>query len=116
VVRRAVASGGDQIFEPEPRQFLWRRRTPPRQRRLQLADRFLPVDERAHTEALSIDHAAKTVRPRNLETGAETDEPYDRLLLSPGAEVARSSIPAGEPKRHQSILSIVMTAIMRWID
>jgi NADPH-dependent 2,4-dienoyl-CoA reductase/sulfur reductase-like enzyme/peroxiredoxin family protein/rhodanese-related sulfurtransferase/TusA-related sulfurtransferase len=29
------------------------------------------------------------VRLRNLETGAETDERYDRLLLSPGAEVVR---------------------------
>jgi len=72
--------------------------TPLRRRRLQLADRFLPVDERALTEALSIDRAAKIVRPRYLETGAETDERYDRLPLSPGAEVARPPIPAGEPK------------------
>jgi NADPH-dependent 2,4-dienoyl-CoA reductase/sulfur reductase-like enzyme/peroxiredoxin family protein/TusA-related sulfurtransferase/rhodanese-related sulfurtransferase len=47
------------------------------------------IDVRSHTEALSIDRVAKTVRLRNLETGAETDEPYDRLLLSPGAEVVR---------------------------
>ena len=47
------------------------------------------VDVRSRTEALSIDRAAKTVRLRDLETGAETDEPYDRLLLSPGAEGVR---------------------------
>ena len=47
------------------------------------------VDVRSRTEALSIDRAAKTVRLRNLETGVETDEPYDRLLLSPGAEGVR---------------------------
>ena len=47
------------------------------------------IDVRSNTEALSIDRAAKTVRLRDLETGAETDEPYDRLLLSPGAVVVR---------------------------
>ena len=47
------------------------------------------VDVRSRTEALAIDRVAKTVRLRNLETGAETDEAYDRLLLSPGAEVVR---------------------------
>ena len=37
---------------------------------------------------------------RNLETGAETDEPYDRLLLSPGAEVVRPRrIPGIDSKR-----------------
>ena len=57
------------------------------------------VDVRSHTEALSIDRVAKTVRLRNLETGAETDEPYDRLLLSPGAEVVRPPIPGIGSKR-----------------
>jgi NADPH-dependent 2,4-dienoyl-CoA reductase/sulfur reductase-like enzyme len=47
------------------------------------------VDVRSHTEALAIDRVAKTVRLRNLETGVETDERYDRLLLAPGAEVVR---------------------------
>ncbi len=47
------------------------------------------VDVRSRTEALSIDRAARTVRLRDLQTGAETDEPYDRLLLSPGAEGVR---------------------------
>ena len=57
------------------------------------------VDVRSRTETLSIDRAAKTVRLRNLETGAETDEPYDRLLLSPGAEVVRPPIPGIGSKR-----------------
>jgi len=57
------------------------------------------VDVRSHTEALSIDRVAKTVRLRNLETGAETDERYDRLLLSPGAEVVRPPIPGIGSKR-----------------
>src|ERR1017187_111692 len=57
------------------------------------------VDVRSHTEALSIDRVAKTVRLRNLETGVETDEPYDRLLLSPGAEVVRPPISGIGSKR-----------------
>jgi tRNA 2-thiouridine synthesizing protein A len=58
------------------------------------------VDVRSHTEALSIDRVAKTVRLRDLETGAETDERYDRLLLSPGAEVVRPRRISGiESKR-----------------
>ena len=47
------------------------------------------VDVRSRTEALAIDRVAKTVRLRNLDTGEETDEPYDRLLLSPGASPVR---------------------------
>ena len=51
------------------------------------------VDVRSHTEALSIDRAAKTVVLRNLDSGEETVESYDRLLLSPGAEVLKPPIP-----------------------
>lgn len=47
------------------------------------------VDVRSHTEALAIDRTAKTVTLRNLSTGAEVEESYDRLLLSPGAEALR---------------------------
>ena len=54
------------------------------------------VDVRSGTEALAIDRAARTVRLRNLETGVETDEPYDRLLLTPGAEPVRPRIAGAE--------------------
>ncbi|WP_026791827.1 FAD-dependent oxidoreductase [Pleomorphomonas oryzae] len=57
------------------------------------------VDVRSRTEALSIDRAAKTVTLRNLDSGEETAESYDRLLLSPGAEVLRPPIPGiGSPR------------------
>lgn len=61
-------------------------------------DRYA-VDVRSRTEAIAIDRAAKTVRLRNLETGEEYDEPYDRLLLSPGAEPVRPRLPGIESKR-----------------
>ncbi len=57
------------------------------------------VDVRTRTEAIAIDRAAKTVRLRNGETGAEVDEGYDRLLLSPGAEPVRPRITGiGSPR------------------
>lgn len=57
------------------------------------------VDVRTRTEAIAIDRAAKTVRLRNLSTAEEYDEPYDRLLLSPGAEPLRPRLPGIESKR-----------------
>lgn len=57
------------------------------------------VDVRSRTEAIAIDRAAKSVRLRNLATGEEYDEAYDRLLLSPGAEPLRPKLPGIESKR-----------------
>ena len=48
------------------------------------------VDVRVHSEALSIDRAAKAVTVKDLKTGRTYAESYDRLLLSPGA---RSLVP-----------------------
>jgi len=54
-------------------------------------DRFA-IDVRVRHEALSIDRARRTLRVRDLRDGAERDEPYDALVLSPGAAPLR---PAG---------------------
>ena len=40
----------------------------------------------------AIDRAAKRVRVRELETGREYDEPYDKLILAPGAVPLRPPI------------------------
>lgn len=57
------------------------------------------VDVRTHTEAIAIDRHAKTVRLRNLHTSEETDEGYDKLLLSPGAEAIHPNLPGmGSPR------------------
>jgi NADPH-dependent 2,4-dienoyl-CoA reductase/sulfur reductase-like enzyme len=51
------------------------------------------LDVRVRSSALSVDRQAKTVRIRDLTSGAEYDEPYDRLILSPGATRLRSAKP-----------------------
>lgn len=57
------------------------------------------VDVRTRTEAIAIDRVAKTLRLRNLATGEEYDEAYDRLLLSPGAEPIRPRLPGIDSPR-----------------
>lgn len=53
----------------------------------------LDIDVRIGVEVVSIDRAAKTVRARNLDTGEEHDEPYDKLALAPGATPVRPNLP-----------------------
>jgi len=57
------------------------------------------VDVRSRTEAIAIDREAKTVLLRDLTTGTEREESYDRLLLSPGAGAIRPPLPGIESKR-----------------
>jgi len=57
------------------------------------------VDVRSRTEAIAIDREAKTVLLRDLATGTEREESYDRLLLSPGAGAIRPPLPGIESKR-----------------
>ncbi|MEU3255371.1 FAD-dependent oxidoreductase [Streptomyces sp. NPDC006997] len=60
-----------------------------------LHDRFR-IDVRTRHEALAISPAARTVTVRDLETGAETTEHYDHLVLSPGAHPIVPPLPGAE--------------------
>jgi NADPH-dependent 2,4-dienoyl-CoA reductase/sulfur reductase-like enzyme/rhodanese-related sulfurtransferase len=51
------------------------------------------VEVRTRNEVLAIDRTASTVSVRNLETGREYNEPYDALVLSPGAAPIRPPWP-----------------------
>jgi NADPH-dependent 2,4-dienoyl-CoA reductase/sulfur reductase-like enzyme/rhodanese-related sulfurtransferase len=57
------------------------------------------IDVRVNTEVVSIDTQAKVVVARNLKTGKETREPYDALVLSPGAEAIRPGIPGAQDEK-----------------
>lgn len=54
------------------------------------------IDVRVRHEVVSIDTAANSVVVRNLETGAETTEFYDDLVLAPGAQPFLPPIPGIE--------------------
>ncbi|HPH32790.1 MAG TPA: FAD-dependent oxidoreductase [Chitinophagaceae bacterium] len=51
------------------------------------------IDVRISTEVTGIDAMNKTVSARNLLTGEEYTESYDKLVLSPGAEPIRPPLP-----------------------
>lgn len=51
------------------------------------------VDMKVHHEVTAIHPDRKTVAVRNLETGREFEESYDKLLLSPGAKPAQPRLP-----------------------
>lgn len=51
------------------------------------------IDARTDCEAIAIDRAAKTVQLRDTNTGTLTTEPYDKLVLAPGAPSVRPPLP-----------------------
>ena len=57
-----------------------------------LRDRF-NLDVRTRSSVEAVDRTAKTVRVRDLASGREYDEPYDKLILATGAAPVRPSIP-----------------------
>ncbi len=51
------------------------------------------LDVRIRSSVEAIDRSAKKVRIRDLASGREYDEPYDKLILAPGAAPSRPAIP-----------------------
>lgn len=54
---------------------------------------WLNVEVRTRHEVCRIDRAARTVEVRDLQTGTTSIEPYDALVLSPGAQPVRPPLP-----------------------
>ncbi|MBP1626986.1 MAG: cdr [Holophagaceae bacterium] len=57
------------------------------------------LDVRVCTEVLAIDPVTQTVQARNLQTGETYWQPYDALILSPGATPIRPPLPGADDRR-----------------
>ena len=77
----------------------------------------LRIDVRVRTEALAIDRERKEVAVRNLADGSEYALPFDKLILSPGAEPIRPNIPGIDDPRVLTLRSLGdMDAIIEVLD
>jgi len=87
---------------------------------VQTPDRFrarFNVDVRLKNEVLKIERPKKQLRIRDLATGQDYAEPYDTLVLSPGAEAVRPSIPGIGSDRVFTLKNIPdMDAIAGFIE
>jgi NADPH-dependent 2,4-dienoyl-CoA reductase/sulfur reductase-like enzyme len=54
-------------------------------------------------EATAIDAGGRTVRVRNLETGEESSQAYDRLVIATGARPAQPALPPSEGARGKGL-------------
>ena len=61
------------------------------------------VDVRARAEAVNINTATKTVTVRNTDTGEETLEHYDNLVIAPGAS---ANVPDFVPRDDERIFTL----------
>lgn len=57
-------------------------------------------------EVTNIDVTQKTVTVKNLLTGTEWEEPYDKLLLSPGAKSVRPNLPGIDSEKIFSLRTV----------
>ena len=57
-------------------------------------------------EVTNIDVTKKTVTVKNLLTGTECEEPYDKLLLSPGAKPVRPNLPGIDSEKIFSLRTV----------
>ena len=75
------------------------------------------IDVRVHNEVVSIDRQRKTVRVKDLGSGKEYDESYDKLILSPGARPTRPDLPGIDSDKLFTLRTVEDTmAIKGFID
>lgn len=83
---------------------------------LQTPDSFkqrFNVDVRVRHEAISVHPEQHSVRVRDLRTGREYDEQYDKLLLSPGGSPIKPKIPGSEHPAIHTLWTIPDTDRIR---
>lgn len=75
------------------------------------------IDVRTRTEVLAIDRTARQVLVRDLKDGREYRQPYDVLILSPGAASIRLPIPGADHPRVLTLRNMAdMDAIKAIVD
>src|SRR5699024_8256562 len=75
------------------------------------------VQMKVHHEVTAIDRSAKTVTVRNLATGEVFQEPYDKLLLAPGARPTQPALPGVGLDRLFTLRTVEDTLrIRRFVD
>lgn len=71
------------------------------------------IDVRVHHEVIHVDPERKSVTVRDLETGREFEESYDKLLLSPGARPIHPDLPGADSERIFSLRTVEDTLRIR---
>lgn len=71
------------------------------------------IDVRVKHEVIDIDTGRKAVVVRNLETGEEWEESYDKLILSPGAKPIRPNLPGIDSSKLFSLRTVEDTFRIR---
>jgi len=75
------------------------------------------IDVRVHNEVVEIDAAKRTLRVRHVQTGHEYDEPFDALVLAPGAKPLRPDVPGVDLPGVFTLRTVPDTRRLReWID
>ena len=75
------------------------------------------IDVRTRCEVVGISAADKTVQLKNHVTGEVTTEPYDKLVLSPGAAPIRPPLPGIDLPGIFSVRTVPdARAIREWLD
>ena len=70
--------------------------TDPEELTLQTPESFFSrfrINMKVHHEVIAIHPDKKTIHVKNLETGEEFEESYDKLILSPGAKPTQPKLP-----------------------
>lgn len=71
------------------------------------------VEARVRHEVVAIDRAAKTVMVRDLDGGREYTESYDKLILAPGAQPVKPSLPGVESEKIYTLRTVEDTLRLR---
>ncbi|AQQ71459.1 Coenzyme A disulfide reductase [Limihaloglobus sulfuriphilus] len=64
------------------------------------------VNVRCGCEVTSIDRENKTITYTEIESGTQAHQQYDKLVLSPGAEIFRPPLPGGDNPRVMSLRNL----------